>query len=36
MKYTFLILPIIAFSKHNDGSKEITIGWFRKTWGLRY
>ena len=36
MKYAFLILPLFAFSKYNDGSKEITFGWFKKTWTLKY
>jgi hypothetical protein len=36
MKYTFLILPLFAFSKHNDGKREITFGWFTKTWYLKY
>ena len=36
MKYTFLILPILTFSKNNDGTKEITFGWFKKTWTLKY
>lgn len=36
MKYTFLILPLLTFSKNYDGTKEITFGWLKKTWTLKF
>lgn len=35
-KYVFIILPLLTFSKYSDGSKEITFGWFTKTWTLKF
>jgi hypothetical protein len=31
---TYLILPIIIYSKLKDGRKEIVIGWFNKSYTL--
>lgn len=36
MEKDFLILPLLFYSKNNDGTKSITFGWFTKTWSLKY
>ena len=28
---SYLILPLLAYTKHEDGTKEITIGWLTNT-----
>lgn len=33
---TWLILPLLAFKKKGDGSKEITIGWLIKTYSVKF
>jgi hypothetical protein len=31
---TYLVFPLLAFTKMKDGSKELTFGWLNRTWYL--
>lgn len=33
---TWLILPMIAFSKNADGTREISFGWLAKTYWIKF
>lgn len=33
---TWLILPFLAFSKYEDGTKEVTFGWLTKAYTFKF
>ena len=33
---TWLIFPMLAYSKYADGKREITFGWLNKTYWLKW
>lgn len=33
---TWIILPLLFFAKYPDGTKEITFGWLRKTYFIKF
>lgn len=33
---SWLILPLIAYTKNADGTKEISFGWLNKTYWLKW
>lgn len=33
---SFLILPLLAISFHEDGLKQFTFGWFNKTYWISW
>jgi hypothetical protein len=32
---TWLIFPMLAYTKYDDGSSEFFLGWLRKTWTIK-
>lgn len=33
---SWLILPLLAFSINEDGTKELSFGWLSNTWWIRF
>ncbi len=32
---TWLIFPMLAYTKYDDGSSEFFLGWLRRTWTIK-
>jgi hypothetical protein len=32
----WLILPMLAYTKHADGTHEISFGWLTRTWWIKF
>jgi len=33
---SWLILPMLAFNKYADGTKEVSFGWLNKTYWIKF
>lgn len=33
---TWLLLPMLAYSKFSDGTREFSFGWLRKTFWIKF
>jgi hypothetical protein len=33
---TWIILPVLIFTKYKNGKKEVIIGWLNKTYSITY
>lgn len=33
---TWLLLPMLAYSKYSDGSREVSFGWLNQTFFIKF
>jgi hypothetical protein len=32
----WLLLPLLAYTKYSNGTREISFGWLTKTWWIKF